>query len=160
VRNRLRGIMLNERRRRDEDDTRLNPDDRSTAYAKLRETALTGNAAFFQTALADALDIDFSIARTLTGTADTAPLITALRALDIGEDKAFLIAVAVFPKLFPHPQAIRLFLDRYRLLHREAALERVKLWRADRAAQTIVEARRTGANSDVRPSPRAALRAS
>jgi uncharacterized protein (DUF2336 family) len=165
MRNRLRGIMLAEQRRTenpryDEDDTRLNPADKSTAYARLRETALTGNAAFFQTALADALDIDFTTARSLTETTDTTPLITALRALDIGEDRAFLIAVAVFPKLFPHPQAIRLFLDRYRLLHREAALERVKLWRADRASQTIVEARRAGANSDERPSPRAALRAS
>ena len=159
VRNRLRGMMLAEKPR-DGGDIRLNPADRSSAYARLRETALTGNAAFFQTALADALDIDFSTARTLTETSDTAPLMTALRALDIGEDKAFLIAVAVFPKLFPHPQAIRLFLDRYRLLHREAALERVKLWRADRAAQTIVEARRVGANSDERQPPRAALRAS
>jgi uncharacterized protein (DUF2336 family) len=162
VRNRLRGMMLTESLRDDRDDTRLNPADRSTDYAKLRETALTGNAAFFQTALADALDIDFSTARSLTETSDTSPLVTALRALDIGEDKAFLIAVAVFPKLFPHPQAIRLFLDRYRLLHREAALERVKLWRADRASQAIVEARRVGANSDERQpvTLRAALRAS
>jgi uncharacterized protein (DUF2336 family) len=160
MRNRLRGMMLTEAPRHERADTRLNPADRSGAYAKLRETALTGNVAFFQTALADALDIDFATARRLTETSDTAPLITALRALDLGEDKAFLIAVAVFPKLFPHPQAIRLFLDRYRLLHREAALERVKLWKADRASQAIVEARRTGANSDERPAAKAALRAS
>lgn len=160
MRNRLRGIMLKEGLQDGRDDTHLNPADKSSAYARLRETALTGNAAFFQTALADALDVDFTMARTLTETSDTAPLLTALRALDIGEDKAFLIAVAVFPKLFPHPQAIRLFLDRYRLLHREAALERVKLWRADRASQAIVEVRRGGANSDERQSPRAALKAS
>jgi uncharacterized protein (DUF2336 family) len=160
VRNRLRGMMVAEKPRDSRDDTRLNPADKSSAYAKLRETALTGNAAFFQTALADVLDIDFSTARRLTETSDTALLVTALRALDIGEDKAFLIAVAVFPKLFPHPQAIRLFLDRYRLLHHEAALERVKLWRADRASQAIVEARRVGANSDDRPAPRVRLRAS
>ncbi len=160
VRNRLRGMMLTEKPREDRDDTRLNPADRSSAYAKLRETALTGNAAFFQTALADALGVDFSTARGLTETSDTAPLLTALRALDLGEDKAFLIAVAVFPKFFPHPQAIRLFLDRYRLLHREAALERVKLWRADRVSQAIAEARRASANSDERQPPRSALKAS
>ena len=84
MRNRLLGIMLTEKLRRenprhDEDDTRLNPADRSTAYARLRETALTGNAAFFQTALADALAIDFATARALTGSSDTTPLITALR---------------------------------------------------------------------------------
>jgi uncharacterized protein (DUF2336 family) len=160
VRNRLRGIMLAEAPRDSRDDTRLNPADKSSAYAKLRETALTGNAAFFQTALADALGIDFSLARAITETSDTSLLVTALRALDLGEDKAFLIAVAVFPKLFPHPQAIRLFLDRYRLLHIEAALDRVKLWRADRASQAIVEARRVGANSDDRPAPKVRLRAS
>jgi uncharacterized protein (DUF2336 family) len=163
VRGRLRGMMMAEAPRADRDnrvDTRLNPADKSSAYAKLRETALTGNAAFFQTALADALDIDFSMARAITETSDTTLLVTALRALDLGEDKAFLIAVAVFPKLFPHPQAIRLFLDRYRLLHIEAALDRVKLWRADRASQAIVEARRVGANCDDRPAPKVRLRAS
>jgi uncharacterized protein (DUF2336 family) len=159
VRNRLRGMMLTERPRGETNDPRLNPADKSTAYARLRETALTGNAAFFQTALADALDLDFSTARSLTETSDTSLLLTALRALDIGEDKAFLIAVAVFPSNFPHPQAIRLFLDRYRLLHREAALERVKLWKADRAGQKIVESRRVGANSDRRDT-QAALKAS
>jgi uncharacterized protein (DUF2336 family) len=159
VRNRLRGIMLRERLRDDADDSRLNPVDKSTTYARLRETALTGNAAFFQTALADALGLDFSIARGLTETSDTSLLLTALRALDLGEDRAFLIAVAVFPNHFPHPQAIRLFLDAYRLLHRDAALERVKLWKADHAGQ-IGAARRVGANNDRRQIPQAALRAS
>lgn len=109
----------------------------STPYAKLRETALTGNAAFFQTALADALDIDFQTARSLTEQSHYASLLTALRALDLSEDRAFLIAVAVYPREFPHPQAIRLFLDRYRLLHREAALDRVRAWKAEALSRAI-----------------------
>ncbi|TPL49472.1 DUF2336 domain-containing protein [Mesorhizobium sp. B2-4-6] len=107
------------------------------AYVKLRETALTGNAAFFQTALADALDIDFATARSVTGQSSYAALLAALRALDLGEDRAFLIAVAVYPGEFPHPQAIRLFLDRYRLLHREAALDKVRAWKAETHSRAI-----------------------
>ncbi|TIP36884.1 MAG: hypothetical protein E5X69_22055, partial [Mesorhizobium sp.] len=60
------------------------------AYVRLRETALTGNAAFFQTALADALEIDFATARSVTGQSGYAALLAALRALDLSEDRAFL----------------------------------------------------------------------
>jgi uncharacterized protein (DUF2336 family) len=109
----------------------------SDTYVKLRETALTGNAAFFQTALADALDIDFSIARTLTADQNYASLLAALRSLDLSEDRAFLIAVAVYPSQFPHPQAIRTFLDRYRLLHRDVAQDRVRLWKAETLSKAV-----------------------
>jgi uncharacterized protein (DUF2336 family) len=153
VRARLRGMMLGERLRSAGIRDDSNPADRSSAYAKLRETALTGNAAFFQTALADALDLDFTTARSLVSASDPSMLLTALRALDLSEDKAFLIAVAVFPKHFPHPQAIRLFLDKYRLMHHDAALERMRLLKADAAAQAIVGARQATANTDERPRP-------
>lgn len=106
-------------------------------FVKLRETALTGNAAFFHTALADALDIDFSIAQSLTAHQNYAPLLAALRSLDFSEDRAFLITVAVYPGLFPHPQAIRAYLDRYRLLHRDAALDKVREWKAETLSKTV-----------------------
>lgn len=125
-------------------------------YVKLRETALTGNAAFFQTALADALDVDFTTARSVTEQPSYAALLAALKALDLSEDRAFLIAVAVYPAEFPHPQAIRLFLDRYRLLHREAALDKVRAWKAEtlsrairgNAADAATTERREASNSD------------
>ena len=69
----------------------------ANTYVKLRETALTGNAAFFQTALADALEIDFSTARSLTAHQNYTSLLAALRALDLGEERAFLITAAVYP---------------------------------------------------------------
>lgn len=119
-------------------------------YVKLRETALTGNAAFFQTALADALDVDFATARSLTANQNYASLLAALRALDLGEDKAFLITVAVYPTQFPHPQAIRAFLDRYRLLHRDLALEKVRTWKADALAGAFQEPWQAVANADAR----------
>ncbi|MDX8503048.1 DUF2336 domain-containing protein [Mesorhizobium sp. VK4C] len=125
-------------------------------YVKLRETALTGNAAFFQTALADALDVDFTTARSVTEQSSYAALLAALKALDLSEDRAFLIAVAVYPAEFPHPQAIRLFLDRYRLLHREAALDKVRAWKAETLSRAIrgnagdaaTTERREASNSD------------
>ncbi|RWA72575.1 DUF2336 domain-containing protein [Mesorhizobium sp.] len=124
-------------------------------YVKLRETALTGNAAFFQTALADALDVDFTTARSVTEQSSCAALLAALKALDLSEDRAFLIAVAVYPAEFPHPQAIRLFLDRYRLLHREAALDKVRAWKAETLSRAIrgnaaetADAERQASNSD------------
>ncbi len=119
-------------------------------YMKLRETALTGNAAFFQTALADALDIDFSTARSLTANQNYASLLAALRSLDLSEDRAFLITVAVYPSQFPHPQAIRTFLDRYRLLHRDAAVDKVRLWKAEILSKVVREA--APANNDSRKS--------
>lgn len=117
-------------------------------YVKLRETALTGNAAFFQTALADALDIDFSTARSLTASQNYGSLLAALRSLDFSEDRAFLITVAIYPSLFPHPQAIRTYLDRYRLLHRDVALDRVRGWKAETLSRMVRDA--SPANSDSR----------
>lgn len=135
-----------------------------SAYVKLRETALTGNAAFFQTALADALEIDFATARSVTERSGHAALLAALKALDLSEDSAFLIAVAVYPGDFPHPQAIRLFLDRYRLLHREAALDKVRAWKAETLSRAIrgnapesAETARVASNTG---SPSAGLKAS
>ncbi|GLS35803.1 hypothetical protein GCM10010869_13920 [Mesorhizobium tianshanense] len=119
-------------------------------YVKLRETALTGNAAFFQTALADALEIDFSTARSLIANQNYTSLLAALRALDLGEDRAFLITVAVYPAEFPHPQAIRIFLDRYRLLHRDAALDRLRGWKAETLSKAIHNTWPAAANADIR----------
>ncbi|RUV39348.1 hypothetical protein [Mesorhizobium sp. M7A.F.Ca.MR.148.00.0.0] len=128
--------------------TNADPFKGADTYVKLRETALTGNAAFFQTALADALDIDFEIARSLTANQNYASLLAALRSLDLSEDRAFLITVAVYPGQFPHPQAIRTFLDRYRLLHREAAQDKMRLWRAETLSRVVRGA--APANSDTR----------
>ena len=108
-----------------------------SCYAKLRDTALTGNPAFFQTALADALKIDISTARSITETSSYSPLLAVLRALDLSEERAFLVAAAAFPAHFAHAEAIRLFLERYRGLDRETALERVRRWKTEAVALAI-----------------------
>lgn len=156
ARRRLRSMMLAE-----SEATSINPFVGSATYGKLRETALTGNAAFFQTALADALDIDFSTARALTEHSSYLFLLAALRALDLSEDRAFLITVAVYPREFPHPQAIRIFLDRYRLLHHEAALEKLRGWKAETVSRAVRGNAHVAANADTAPDgDKASLKAS
>jgi len=131
-------------------------------YEKLRATALMGVPVFFQTALADALDIEFERARTLTETGSYYYLMVALKALGLDEAQAFLLAAAAFPSHFAHPETIRLFLERYSQLHRDAAIEKVGYWKAD--SFSVVSARtareRTGANADIATPTPASLKAS
>lgn len=110
---------------------------RASNYERLKATALTGNGTFFQTALADALEIDFQTARAITEKSGYSSLIDALKALDLPEDQAFLLAATTFPGQFAHAEAIRLFLERYRLLHRDVALDRVRDWKAAAVAASI-----------------------
>ncbi len=100
-------------------------------YAKLRDSALTGVSAFFHTALADALEVDMTRARAITAAATGfTDLVAALKFLELSEDQAFVIAAALHPQKFGHGEAIRLLLERFRLMHREAAADRVRGWKA------------------------------
>jgi uncharacterized protein (DUF2336 family) len=142
---------------------------RPAVHSKLRDTALTGVREFFQTALADALDIDFQQARSITARSGFADLSAALKFLELSEEQAFVIAAALHPPKFGHPEAIRLFLDRYRLTHREAAADRVRGWKAATlsaslrpapTASTRLPADHLPANSPGRPAFGRALKAS
>ncbi len=101
-----------------------------TAYDRLREAALSGHPPFFQTALADALDMEFAATRN-AGEPSYAWLLDALRALDVGDEKAFLLTAAIYPQLFGDLPAIRLFLMRYAAIGREEACARIARWNAD-----------------------------
>jgi uncharacterized protein (DUF2336 family) len=100
-------------------------------YDRLRETVLSGHAAFFQTVLADALDKDFADVRDVSEDPSYAWLLDALRLLDVDDEKAFLVTAALYPSLFGDLQAIRLFLLRYAAISREEARQRVALWRSE-----------------------------
>lgn len=131
-------------------------------YEKLRSTALTGVAAFFQTALADALDIEYDRARSLIQTGTYYYLMVALKALGLDEAQAFLLTSATFPSHFTHPETIRLFLGRYEQLHRDAAIEKVGYWKADSfsVASARTARRQTGNNADTAPPAAVSLKAS
>lgn len=123
---------------------------RPAAYGRLRATALTGNAAFFQTALADALGIGFRQAKAIAGSSTYAELILALRALDIDTEGALLVVLAVYPAMFGHAESVRLFVDRYELCHREKARDRLRGWRAETLADAMAGAAtaKSGANGN------------
>jgi uncharacterized protein (DUF2336 family) len=101
---------------------------RPGVYERLRSTALTGVRALFQTALADALGIDFKRAQAVTAPSAAGDLAAALKFLDLPEEQAFVIVAALYPDEFGHAEAIRLFLRRYHLIHREAA-GKVRGWK-------------------------------
>lgn len=108
---------------------------------RLREMALTGNAAFFETALADALGLDYARARAIRSAAGYGDLLHALKSLEVSEDTAFMIVAANYPSVFGHAEAIRLFLERYRLCHPEAARDKLRGWKADAIAAVVRSAK-------------------
>lgn len=126
-------------------------DNHKRTYARLKLTVLTGNSAFFQTALADALEIDFSLARSMTESGGYTSLAAALKTLDLSDDQAFLIVAAVFPTFFSHAESVRLFVERYQLMHREAAREMLRGWRAESAARSFLRTQPEADNSDAAP---------
>jgi uncharacterized protein (DUF2336 family) len=126
-------------------------------YAKLRDTALTGVRELFQTALADALGIDFRQAQSITTRSNFAKLLAALKFLELAEEQAFLIAAAVHPQQFGHAEAIRLFLERYRLIHRDAAADKVRAWKAATLANAVKPAAQTPSHAPANSDSRRAL---
>jgi uncharacterized protein (DUF2336 family) len=102
------------------------PGPRPGSYERLKGAALTGTRELFQTALADALGIAFRQAQGLTARSTTSDLLHALKFLELPEEHAFVIVAALHPLDFGHAEAIRLFLRRYHLIHREAAADRVR----------------------------------
>lgn len=116
---------------------------------RLKMTALAGNAAFFQTALADALGIDFSVARDIATGGGYTGMTAALKVLKLTEEQAFLVTAAVFPTFFQHAEAVRLFVERYRQMDRAAALDMVRGWRAESAARSFLRAQPAADNSDL-----------
>lgn len=131
ARRRLRSMMLASQEAAASDGEAI------SAYTKLRDTVLTGNASLFQMALAAATGLDFQTAKSVTGTADQSLLLAALRSLDLSEERAFLIAAALFPGRYAHAEAIRLFLGRYRALDLQAAHDYIRACKADAISAAV-----------------------
>jgi len=111
-----------------------------TAYERLREAVLSGHHAFVQTVLADALEQDFAIVGAVSDDPSYAWLLDALRVLDIGDEKAFLVTAALYPSLFGELQSIRLFLLRYAAISRDEAVQRIERWKSERATEAAAGA--------------------
>jgi uncharacterized protein (DUF2336 family) len=115
----------------------------ATIYRKLRDGALTGNTGLLAACLAELLRIDPRRARSIAETETYTDLLIALRALTLNEEQAFIVAAAAFPRLFGHAEAVRLFLERYRLCDPDTAKGKVRDWRAAGLSEVL---RPTAAN--------------
>lgn len=133
VRRRLRSMMLPSQEAASPEADQ--PQD--VIYPKLRDSALTGNAPLFQTAIASATGLDYRSAASLAQATEEPLLMAALRLFDLSEERAFLIAAALFPGKFSHAEAIRLFLLRYRALDRETARRRIQAFKADAISSAV-----------------------
>lgn len=125
-------------------------------YEKLRATALTGSLPFFQTALADALEIEYKQARSIVSAPDKLELSRILKALGLSQEQAFLLVSATFPAGFGHPAAIREFLDRYEAISAEEAVAAVRLFQADAVYSGIAD--RLPGNGNDKPLPKRTTR--
>lgn len=90
-------------------------------FGRLRETALSGHPPLFQTALADALGVDFGAARAITEQSGYRALLAAFCNLKLNEEQAYMLVATRFPAATSGAEAIRLFVYRYRLLVDAAA---------------------------------------
>ncbi|OQM75204.1 hypothetical protein BFN67_19550 [Pseudaminobacter manganicus] len=112
-------------------------------YLRLRDTALTSDPAHFHAALSVALGIGMDVARGLTEEAGYASLVTALKALGLSEDKAFLITAAIFSGQFSDPAAISQFLENYRRLQPGTVRETVEGWKGGKTVVVPIRAAQT-----------------
>lgn len=99
------------------------------AYDKLRCAALTGLRELFGQTLARALGLSLAQGAALVGEQGRQDLPIALRALDLRQEEAFLLAACVFGTSYAHPEAIRHFLDRFASLSVQAARDTVRDWK-------------------------------
>ena len=132
------------------------------AYARMVATGMTGVAALFHTAVADAFDMGFEGARRMIEDEEGAGLATALKAAGLSAAEAFLVAALAFPPRIGTTAAIRDFVDRYRALDVDDARRQVSAWRDKAPRSVVVQAQpAAAANSDDKPAPaRRSLKAS
>jgi len=97
----------------------------ASAYPKLLSTAATGRRALFQTAIADALGLDFATASKVVNAVDGRLLVSAFRALDLTPEQAFTLFALIYPGGFSSTDIVAGFLDRYHGADMEAARERI-----------------------------------
>ncbi len=118
----------------------MRPANNETYHPELRESALSGRPALFQTGLADALGLEFAIAKRITDGERLTDFAIALKALDASTEFAFLLVSALHPNAFESTQDIRWFLAKYDALIAEKSRETVRRWKVDDAAAPPAEA--------------------
>lgn len=129
----------------------------SGVSSKLIRLALHEETGMFATALADATGLSFGRTQRLVKRIASGELLTALRALDVGVDAAFVITCALNPHIGSNKTEIRLFRDRFELLDQDKAVETVRRWKAD---EISIDFKRRAVNSERAFEKEAVLKAS
>jgi uncharacterized protein (DUF2336 family) len=132
------------------------------AYPRMVATGLTGMAALFHTAIADAFDMSFKSARRMAEIEQGERLAIALKAAGLTTAEAFLVAALAFPPRFGSTAAIRAFVEAYRALDIDRARRELCAWRERDGGPVRVRRPAEPANSDEAPiaAPRKLLKAS
>ncbi|MGY6708747.1 MAG: hypothetical protein ACXIVF_10505 [Rhizobiaceae bacterium] len=99
------------------------------AFDKLRSAALTGLRELFGQTLARTLGISLAQGEALASEHGLHDLPIALRALELRQEEAFLLAACLFGSRYAHPEAIRHFLDRFTSVSVAAARDTVRDWK-------------------------------
>jgi uncharacterized protein (DUF2336 family) len=121
-------------------------------YEKLRATALTGSLSFFETALAEALEIEGNQARSIVEASDKRDLSRVLKALRLIPEQAFMLVAATFPSGFGHAQAIQSFVSRYEAISLEEAAATLRLYQADAVFANLSRRLAGNGNASAQPS--------
>lgn len=111
----------------------MRPASAKTYHTGLRDAALSGRPALFQTALADALGLPFERVRLMTESQQLTDFSIALKALDVSCELAFLMVSAVQPAAFGDTEQIRWFVNRYQALVAAKAMDTVRHWKTETA---------------------------
>lgn len=119
------------------------------AFPRLVATGLTGVAALFQTAFADAFGLSFQRACEVIDDRDSLPI--ALKAAGLSTAEAFFVAALAFPPRFGGTAAIRAFIEEYRRIDMEQARMRVTSWRGGATNALAAEGAPAPANVDRPP---------
>ena len=133
------------------------------AYPRMVATGMTGVAALFHTAIADAFDMGFDGARRMIEDDEGTSLAVALKAAGLSAAEAFLVAALAFPPRMGSTAAIRDFVEAYRTLDIDGARRQVATWRDKAPRSVLVQDQEppAAANSDREPAPmRKSLKAS
>ncbi len=146
----------------------LAPLDWDAAHAaanRVVATGLSGKAALFHTAIADAFELDFRTAASIADDTDLRRLAMALKAATLPPAQAFLIAALAFPPRFVTTAAIRSFIELYAAIDVERARREVEALRRRMprppAASSVAPVANTPGRRDDSDRPAAsALRAS
>jgi uncharacterized protein (DUF2336 family) len=109
------------------------------------------------TALADGLGLPVSRCLRFMRRSGSGELITALKALRLSSDQAFVILCALNPLSAASKADIRLMKDRFDAMEQDKANDTVRLWKADEIAMEFVK---TASNSQIEAGGLQALKAS